>query len=324
MKKAYQLAYIFLLKILSISILSLGSQASHASHELSWNKSEARLKYHDLWHEENEVVVINCSLEVRKDQHVVWHRKYDKTAVHVLTIGSETFISDLRIRPIKQVFPSDTNALMDDDYKLTWNLEIRRLKKEDSALYYCVLNSENAYGQIYRLNVLSEFKILNDSEIFLNETDKKLENHDANRFNSVNNHVVLICKYDDVLGPNDHIRWYFNRHRIRSFSHFDIQNKSEQAETNRHSIIQIVDHSSKSTYSKLIIPNFNPKIDQGKYHCAYKGLIHSVRVHTENLNANSARFIYKQSIFSMLNTSTKNVSSMYTFLMMVFFYKFFH
>ena len=91
--------------------------------------------------------------------------------VHVLTIGSETFISDLRIRPIKQQFNPkaslntfsassfDYNSnvystLGEEDIKFTWNLEIRRLKKEDSALYYCVLNSENAYGQIYKLNVL--------------------------------------------------------------------------------------------------------------------------------------------------------------------------
>ena len=86
-------------------------------------------------------------------------------SVHVLTIESETFISDLRIRPIKQQFTSsipeiesENNELIDsennNDVKLTWNLEIRRLKKEDSALYYCVLNSENSYGQIYKLNVL--------------------------------------------------------------------------------------------------------------------------------------------------------------------------
>ena len=96
---------------------------------------------------------------------VVWHRKYEKLGVHVLTIESETFISDLRIRPIKETFierplPStdlerDTEVYANmNEEKLTWNLEIRRLKKEDSALYYCVLNSENSYGQIYKLNVL--------------------------------------------------------------------------------------------------------------------------------------------------------------------------
>lgn len=109
--------------------------------------------------------------------------------VHVLTIGSETFISDLRIRPIKQqlttttsnpydvtlinnsssislmeaaiVGGGQTNQVSSDDYKLTWNLEIRRLKKDDTAFYYCVLNSENAYGQIYKLNVLGKLVNMN-------------------------------------------------------------------------------------------------------------------------------------------------------------------
>jgi hypothetical protein len=100
--------------------------------------------------------------------------------VHVLTIGSETFISDLRIRPIRHQFDAKPQASQavntfssssldynsnvysvsrDEDTKFTWNLEIRRLKKEDSALYYCVLNSDNAYGQIYKLNVLRKFQI---------------------------------------------------------------------------------------------------------------------------------------------------------------------
>ncbi len=84
----------------------------------------------------------------------------------MLTIESETFISDLRIRPIKEIFPVDKSKDSvvfenSENEKLTWNLEIRKLKLEDSALYYCVLNSENSYGQIYKLNVLRKiFKIL--------------------------------------------------------------------------------------------------------------------------------------------------------------------
>ena len=99
--------------------------------------------------------------------------------MHVLTIGSETFISDLRIRPIKQAFASvalssqnganqnknnnNSNsgiaatsgfAATSGSVEYTWNLEIRRLRRDDSALYYCVLNSDSLYGQIYKLNVL--------------------------------------------------------------------------------------------------------------------------------------------------------------------------
>ena len=134
------------------------------------HNSQQKLKYLDVWYEVNEPIILNCSLRVNRDQHVVWHRKYDKLGVHVLTIGSETFISDLRIRPIKQEFYKNNNQMTTsniinnketdsfkdgevydsqinnyDDVKYTWNLEIRRLKREDSALYYCVLNSENAY-----------------------------------------------------------------------------------------------------------------------------------------------------------------------------------
>ena len=71
----------------------------------------------------------------------------------------------MRIRPIKEEFKpvnavdnSVSNGInlynSNSQEKYTWNLEIRRLKEEDSALYYCVLNSANSYGQIYKLNVL--------------------------------------------------------------------------------------------------------------------------------------------------------------------------
>ena len=160
---------------------------------------------------------------------------------------------------------------------------------------------------------------MNESNTYINETGRKLEKHEENHINLANNHVVLVCKYDDILSSNDHIRWYFNRHRIRSYSHLSIQNKTSNSGSNQHTIVQIVDYPSKSTYSKLIIENFNPNIDQGRYHCGYRGLIRSVRVYSDSLNANSARFVYKQSIFSMLNFSTKNLSSMYTLIGLIFF-----
>lgn len=49
--------------------------------------------------------------------------------------------------------PSFSNTKESDKF-YTYNLEIRRLRRDDSALYYCVLNSENTYGQFYKLNVL--------------------------------------------------------------------------------------------------------------------------------------------------------------------------
>ncbi len=197
--------------LLQIFILTnLFLTVSATSNTFIVRTSQNKLKYHDIWYEVNDSIVLNCSLRVGKDQHVsnfniqsnefkflreskhninkllipfidylfihvlwfefkiVWHRKYEKMGVHVLTIGSETFISDLRIRPIKEHF-NKNNELMSRDrgqssemidafesqiHTNTWNLEIRRLRKDDTALYYCVLNSENSYGQIYRLNVL--------------------------------------------------------------------------------------------------------------------------------------------------------------------------
>ena len=152
----------------------MGENISPASTS---NHRQIKLRHQDVWAETNDSIVLNCSLRVNRDQHVVWHRKYDKMGVHVLTIESETFISDLRIRPIKQIFETVSplnNSIpqytandiqyyeSQNNYKLTWNLEIRKLKKEDSAFYYCVLNSENAYGQIYKLNVLRKyFKMFN-------------------------------------------------------------------------------------------------------------------------------------------------------------------
>lgn len=156
-----------------MSSTSLSSGEQQAAYTTSSTVRQIKLRHQDIWAEVNDSIILNCSLRVNRDQHVVWHRKYDKMGVHVLTIESETFISDLRIRPIKQVFeqlPASNNSTSQHhhhaqysdlqyyesqaSHKLTWNLEIRKLRKEDSAFYYCVLNSENAYGQIYKLNVL--------------------------------------------------------------------------------------------------------------------------------------------------------------------------
>ena len=94
----------------------------------------------------------------------------------MLTIESLAFISDLRMRPIKYEFKNDQpvstlysskasgdlgfSSTKDSDKFYTYNLEIRRLRRDDSALYYCVLNSENTYGQFYKLNVLRKLLCL--------------------------------------------------------------------------------------------------------------------------------------------------------------------
>ncbi|CAF0840695.1 unnamed protein product, partial [Brachionus calyciflorus] len=290
----------FVLLILNCSIKTNHIQTIDTNSNLTLNNNHQRSKYHDVWHEVNDAIVINCSIRVNRDQHVVWHRKYDKMAVHVLTIGSETFISDLRIRPIKQIYHNtnnNNNNQDDDNYKLTWNLEIRRLKKDDTALYYCVLNSENSYGQMYKLNVLPQLKFLNKSDILVSPLDDGLKSQlsSSNRRNLINSPLILVCKYDDILSmsQSDQIKWYFNRHRIRTISQKENQsdiNESEKQNANHHqyTILQNVDHTTNSTQSKLIIHNFDSKINYGKYRCAYKGLIKTVRVHTtSSSNSNS-------------------------------------
>lgn len=101
--------------------------------------------------------------------------------IHVLTIGSDTFIADLRIRPVKKLlFRNDSDQIIHDysgvssssvqvqEYQTTtdnvfykWNLEIRRVRPEDSGIYYCLLNSENLYGRSVSLTVLCKYKIEN-------------------------------------------------------------------------------------------------------------------------------------------------------------------
>ena len=95
--------------------------------------------------------------------------------IHVLTIGSDTFISDLRIRPVKKLlYKNDSDHVIHEFSELSntdqlqeyhgssekifykWNLEIRRVRPEDSGIYYCLLNSENLYGRSVSLTVLRE------------------------------------------------------------------------------------------------------------------------------------------------------------------------
>lgn len=240
------------------------------------NVKKKHIRHKDIWTEENESVILNCSLKVNKDQHVVWHRKYEKLGVHVLTIESETFISDLRIRPIKETFQPEkssnlvadsglSNALdlyanKQDQPKFTWNLEIRRLKKEDSALYYCVLNSANSYGQIYKLNVLPHLRSLNGSELMID--DSKYDDE-------VPTKISLVCRYESTTeGSRNQIRWYFHHYRLNN----NLKN---------FRIVETKDYARNITTSTLYINNFRHKEHVGKYRCQYKGLYKMIRVHAK-------------------------------------------
>lgn len=229
-------------------------------------KSSSKISHQDIWTEINDSIILNCSLRVNKDQHVVWHRKYDKLGVHVLTIESETFISDLRIRPIKEKFPvigkEDKRTIVFDGGdskldKLTWNLEIRRLKLDDSALYYCVLNSENSYGQIYKLNVLPHLTSLNGSQVLIDDRDYQED---------VPTRISLICQYHDIIeGQRNQIRWYFH--------HYKLNNNLK----NFH-IVETKDIIRNITTSILYIDNSKSKEHLGRYRCHYKGLYKVIKV----------------------------------------------
>lgn len=331
-----------------------------SSSQQNEQKQQQKLKYLDVWYEINEPTILNCSLRVNRDQHVVWHRKYDKLGVHVLTIGSETFISDLRIRPIKQEFnkfvsnvnskeSGVNNAFVEndnefdtsyhqmsyDDVKYTWNLEIRRLRRDDSALYYCVLNSENAYGQIYKLNVLPQLRILNKSEILFDHHQNKQKP------------VVLVCKYSDLItNPNEQIKWFFNKIRIKSNNdrpkHLlessnqifksDYANSTDQEASttpsinsfNQYSIIQSVSYERNESISILVIHNFNIRHHGGRYKCQYKGLIKTVKLNPFSRNENSSNhLVYKQSVYSVSSSSSSLSSQASYYSSSSIFYKFY-
>jgi hypothetical protein len=45
------------------------------------------------------------------------------------------------------------------EHEYKWNLEIRRLRHEDTAIYYCLLNSRNLVGNPISLNVMCKLLV---------------------------------------------------------------------------------------------------------------------------------------------------------------------
>lgn len=303
----YKVKVLLVIICVSLTNCTLNQQdnaLSRYKREEAGNAEKGRIRHQDLWTEVNDVIVLNCSLRANKDQHVVWHRKYEKLGVHVLTIESETFISDLRIRPIKQTFISEQSKPLsaenglnnglhvygNEDAKFTWNLEIRRLKKEDSALYYCVINSENSYGQIYKLNVLSQLKSLNGSRIAIDETKKPST-------------TTLACEYSDVTrGPRNQIRWYYHHYRLNN----NLKN---------FRIIETKDFHRNVTISKLFIDNYKHKDHLGFYRCMFKGLYRRIRVVAKGGRMTASNRLVDNTIF---NTAPTNVTSKLLNLITVF------
>lgn len=125
--------------------------------------------------------------------------------------------------------------------------------------------------QYFRLKLYSfiaQFKSMNKSEIVFNGTKS--------------NPVELKCKYDDLItNPNDQIKWYFNKHRIRNGlsidgSHANV--KGDQTPNHQFTVVQTLSHGTNSTISTLFIHNFNIKYNYGKYKCQFKGLTRPFKI----------------------------------------------
>ena len=126
----------------------------------------------------------------------------------------------------------------------------------------------------------------------MNETDIKLDVTKISNLKAKS--ISLTCKYNDILSnPNDQIKWYFNKHRINGKhlrkrvnqvnekNHASIEEHEQHTtvlHTNHFKIIHNVSHSTNQTTSTLLIHDFSDRHNFGKYKCAYKGLVKTVKV----------------------------------------------
>jgi hypothetical protein len=124
-------------------------------------------------------------------------------------------------------------------------------------------------------------------------------------YTAKHNTFSLACKYDDLLtNPNDQIKWYFNKFRIKSTVETsgglimktgdageESRNKQQSASASNHhfTIVQKISFDTNTTVSILHIHNFNSKFNTGKYKCQYKGLSRTVRVYP--MTKNGERFL---------------------------------
>ena len=166
---------------------------------------------------------------------------------------------------------------------------------------------------------LAHLRFLNKSEIYIEDIEEEAtfedDYHVKNQHHEGHNHqvaastasraaITLICVYDDVIkNPKDQIKWYFNKHRIRSSlddphgnqitimsRHPDsIDGMSDQFSSsfspNHHfTITQSLSEDKNTTISSLTIHNFNLKYNYGRYRCQYKGLVKTVKIYPNHKN----------------------------------------
>jgi hypothetical protein len=125
----------------------------------------------------------------------------------------------------------------------------------------------------------------------MNETEIKLDVSKISNLKAKS--ISITCKYNDVLSnPNDQIKWYFNKHRINGKHlrkrinqanekyHASIEENEQQTllHTNHFKITHNVSHSANQTMSTLSIHDFSDRHNFGKYKCAYKGLVKTVKL----------------------------------------------
>lgn len=166
---------------------------------------------------------------------------------------------------------------------------------------------------------------MNKSEIFIEDIEEEATIEDYQQVASSSSSsfsspsraaITLVCVYDDVIkNPKDQIKWYFNKHRIRSSlddphgNQIKIMSRNPLVEgdgsdvsagagqfsssfsPNHHfTITQSLSEDKNTTISSLIIHNFNLKYNYGRYRCQYKGLVKTVKIYPNHKNGKNMLF----------------------------------
>ena len=167
--------FIFIVKI--FCLISSQAQFLNGCFSEYFNQTNNSANFKEINVMINETLQLECSLESQID-HVIWKRKMNDD-IQILTINEYNFISmswcyyfiinniifkkldDLRIRPIKSLISKVENKTFNSSIILyRWSLEIRKIQIKDKGCYFCVMNSIDKYGQIFKINVLRNKPIL--------------------------------------------------------------------------------------------------------------------------------------------------------------------
>lgn len=161
---------------------------------------------------------------------------------------------------------------------------------------------------------------MNKSEIFMEDIEEEATIEDYNQVATSSSPsraaITLVCVYDDVIkNPKDQIKWYFNKHRIRSSlddphgNQIKIMSRNPLVEgdgseaagagqfsssfsPNHHfTITQSLSEDKNTTISSLTIHNFNLKYNYGRYRCQYKGLVKTVKIYPNHKNGKIVFFL---------------------------------